>query len=44
MKRFRVAAIDGEVGLERHRTPKTNLVQLGAVGVLIWAAWADQFH
>ena len=24
---FRLAAIDGEVGLERHRLPGTNLVQ-----------------
>jgi hypothetical protein len=36
--RLRLAAINGEVGLERHRLPKTNLVQIADIGVLIWAA------
>jgi hypothetical protein len=28
-------ATDGEVGLERHRLPRTNLVQSADIGVLI---------
>jgi hypothetical protein len=35
-------AIDGEVGLERHRLPKTNLVQIADIGGLIQAAFSGK--
>jgi hypothetical protein len=38
LARFRLAAIDGEVGLERHRLPRSNLVQNADIGALIRAA------
>ncbi|WP_422263163.1 hypothetical protein [Mycobacterium sp.] len=38
LARFRLAAIDDEVGLERHRLPRSNLVQIADIGVLISAA------
>jgi hypothetical protein len=30
--------MDGEVGLERHRMPRTNLVQIADIGALIRTA------